>query len=222
MPLQRGLMQMDNFLYATLGWLFGLGGAMLIEVNQTKRFVSSLRKALRYELRETSNRYVAVAFTIAMRIRAADQDFLNWFLRAQEQYDGPARDEQIVEAARMAAANPQQIDAASRARHLADPKKSPALKKYPTPALDKSVEHIADFTRHEQNLVLEIRTTITMYEATVDDIRETFRVGFDSGLSEEAKNVIESNLLVLYIQAPSFSRRTVDLCNRLVYQRRPN
>jgi hypothetical protein len=54
-----------------------------------------------------------------MRIRAADQEFLNWFMRVQEKYDGPGRDDAVIEAARMAAVNADQIDAASRARYLA-------------------------------------------------------------------------------------------------------
>jgi hypothetical protein len=207
---------MENAVYATLGWLFGLLAAVLLEYNRTRRTIASLRKAVQYELRELSNRYAAVAFTVALRIRAADQEFLSWFLNVQETYDGVARDEQIVESARLAAGRADQVDAASRALYLQDPKKAPWLKKYPSPALDLALQQIADFTREEQELLLETKTLITMFEGTVDDTREFLRLGFDE-LPEEAKMILENNQLTLYIQALAFSRKIVSVAQRFVY-----
>ena len=45
-------MQIENVLFAVLGWVAGIFSSILLEWNRDSRLVKSLRKALHFELHE--------------------------------------------------------------------------------------------------------------------------------------------------------------------------
>ncbi len=88
--------------------------------------------------------------------------------------------------------------------------KSPALKKYPTPALHTAVSSVALFTTHEQKEILELATLVANYDAVVDEAWRFFEMTFGSLTAPNLQNV-QANLNTAYAQA-------ADLCQRLADQ----
>lgn len=199
---------MEHFLYALLGWAAGVFSNLILEWNREKRQVGSLRKALQFEMKQYRNRMASIVYFLSVRSGALTADAVDWLIAEFEVFDAPDFKPDVLDALKEMKKHPETANAVSVSLAATAGQRSPGLKKYPAPALDAAVASVALFDPAEQTNILEARTLIANYEATVDEAWRFLEMTYDSSLTPENRQKVEANLELAY-------RRAVHVCRRI-------
>jgi len=133
-------------LYAFFGWLAGLFSSLLLEWNRDTRLLKSMRTALRFELVRFRYRMDGVVFMMSSQTGTLTPDRVAWLQKEFAIYEEPDKDGNVVLALEALQQHPQQAQAVLANFAVTASLKSPALKKYPTPALQNAVSSIGLFS----------------------------------------------------------------------------
>lgn len=203
-------------LYAFLGWLAGLLSTLFLEWNRDHRLVKSLRTALHFELVRFRYRMAGVVFMMAARQGTLSPDRIAWLATEFNEYTEADKDLNVVSALEALQQYPTQAAAVLKNFAAKASQKSPALKKYPTPALHAAVSSVALFSPAEQKEILELATLVSNFEVVVEEAWRFFEMTFDNSLTPQDRQAIHMNVETAYAQAGNLGVRLAQQAARVV------
>jgi hypothetical protein len=207
---------MPPVLYAFLGWVAGLFSTVLLEWNRDYRQVKSLRTALRFELIRFRYRMAGVAFMMTVRQGTLTPQLIAWLSTEFATYTEPDKDQNIATALEALQQHPKEAKAVLANFATSASQKSPALKKYPTPALQTTVASVSLFSPKAQKEILELSTLVANFDAVVEEAWRFFQMTFDNALTPQSIQNVHANIETAYAQAGALAVRIAEQAARVL------
>jgi len=149
-----------------------------------------------------------------MRFGTWDRSSLEWVKSILETYSGPLADTKMTESiSRLLACSDAELAAAAELNKSA-PLSSLALKKHYTPILETHMATLINLDSNYQNLIIEIKSQISILNEQVDLAQFYYQKTFDSSLSSENHQIIEINLNDTYLDVFEKAKDIVELISQ--------
>ncbi|NTW29608.1 MAG: hypothetical protein HGA39_09660 [Coriobacteriia bacterium] len=166
-----------------VGWILGLATTLASDWVRGRRRVAAVRRSVIQELNEVAYRLTFVVFNLESRRGRLDRDLVHWLRTAIMRYQGPNQQEALPEGlSSLLEVSDEEFVTVSQL--LASPTKTtfiqPEEASYSVAALTQAHEYDRAFATQ----VLDVLSSLRMYNETRQNVLQYQLMTFDSGLSE--------------------------------------
>lgn len=209
----------EKVVLLVLGWLFGLVGPAVVDAIRTRRTVRAIKKSLLLELAELQIRVGGAAWYLAAYIGAVDRNYLEWLKAVHDRYRGVRGDTQMAAMIEQMLSRPDADIANGVAQYAANASsRRLRLRRYPTPVMDMALQHLSRFDPSTQQRLLELKTSLVIFDELAADAREFFSLTFQKHVADNLLEQVGNNLRSTYRQALDVCKNIVDTAETIRVQ----
>jgi hypothetical protein len=180
------LRELQPYLMAALGFLFGMGGPIIHDRNRRRLDTQEFWQALLHELLELRLRMAFVALNVHIRHATLDLAFLKWIGKLCADHKGAsdvtAVDELVQRLPALSDEEMTQTVAAFNARR--NPNLRSSFKHYYTPVLTAKIAQLGSLPNRTQIILLEIVAQLAMFNEEVEHTMRFFDMTFENVRAE--------------------------------------
>lgn len=206
----------QGILLLILGWLMGLLSPIVVDGIKKRRQVKQIIMGIQIELSEVRIKLAATAGQLAFRFGGFDRPFLIWLKSVIKSYNGLHVDknaEKNIE--KLLKNSDEEIEHLSQSIK-APPQTSIDIRRYKIPFLDFHITQLAILDKSLQRLLMETKCYIDNLNEQIDSTKFFYKKTFDSSLSIENRNIIETNRHNTYIEIMKLAKRTIEIIDKLL------
>jgi hypothetical protein len=162
------------------GWVLGLLGPTIIDINRKMRDALEIKGALKTELIELQYRLAISAYIIDAQYGDLNKDFLLTTKKLLDRYEGINKKDSINKLINDLCNLDDKSLKAYSDRQSVPPEKGISLKKWSVPLLDSKIPSLSWVNEKLRNQLLEINSHLKILDEVVDDARFYFNLTFQN------------------------------------------
>ena len=201
----------ENMLFLTLGWLFGLLSPAIVEAVKNRYRKAKMMASINTELGSLQYRLAFLVFCLCPDIDQFDRKLLEWLVQVAGDYEGIHDTRGLHQVAQnlLKLEDPQIEAEGDKRRSKAGVAKR--LRKYDLPFLDYAIPYLGLFSSETRESLLEIKTQLRILQSHIDDSREFFLMTFNPEIVDRNANSLRSNIRKCYESIVVAARYIVNL-----------
>jgi len=206
---------LEPLIYTVLGFVLGLFGNLILERIKRKWLRKDFVNALYAQFKELVPKLAGNYLILKIDLGEMDRDALNWIKSVKSQGYQFLEDKTVEAIDKFLKLNDDQIRVVNQLNKQKPPKAS-FIKKFNLPVLDENISSISLLDSDLQYSLLDIKTKINWLNEIVERHNFFFEKTFDSGISRENWEIIDSNIREGYAQLGKWCRNTSELIMKLL------
>jgi hypothetical protein len=205
---------LEPLIYIVLGFVLGLFGNLILERIKRKWLRKDFVKALYAQFKELAPKLAGNYLILKINLGEMDRDALNWIKSVKSQGYQFLEDKTVEAIDKFLKLNDDEIRVVNQLTKQKPPKAS-FIKKFNLPVLEENISSISLLDSNLQHSLLDIKTKINWLNEIVERHNFFFEKTFDSGISRENWEIIDSNIREGYAQLGKLCRNISELIMKL-------
>jgi hypothetical protein len=209
-PTPQSRINFEPLIYALFGWVLGVFGTLLVERLKRRQVKADFMKNVSAQFKEIVPRLAGNYLLLKINLGEMDRDALNWIKNVRSQGYKFLEDKTVEAINKFLEMSDEQIRAVNQLTKQ-KPTKASFIKKFSLPLLTENISSISLLESNLQHSLLDIRTKISWLNEMVERHNFYFEKTFDSGISSENREIIDSNIRDGYTEFGNWCRKLSEL-----------